>query len=140
MTMPKINLPPRKPKTTTHSDTEMRALRMKGYNSTAWKKARAYHITQHPICEDCLKEGVVYAGGDEEKGPISVHHLRSPFIGGKINWDTLVAPDNLVTLCAFHHGLRHAEEGGKPSPEKLLACLDALLLNDDWDEDTGSDK
>ena len=135
--MAKINKPERKPKTTAHSDTEMRQLRTKAYQSTAWQKMRKAYITAHPICEDCLKEGVVYAGGDEKKGTLSVHHLRSPFKDGKINWEMLLDDNNLATLCTYHHGLRHAEEKGA-TPEKMIEILDALLPDDDFeDEDTG---
>lgn len=128
--MPTINKPPRKPKSTFHSETEMRELRRMAYNTTEWKKIRQTYLQKHPICEECLKEGRVNAGTIES--PLNVHHRKSPFINGTINYDLLYDDNNLETICAYHHGLEHTHA---TSPEQMIAILDELLLKDNWDDD-----
>ena len=130
MTMPTINRLPRKPKSTAHNNTDNRELRAKAYNNTAWRKVRQTYLQNHPLCEECLKEGKVNAGTLEE--PLHVHHKRSPFANGTINYDLLLDDTNLETICSYHHGLEHSDT---PSPETIIAILDDLLLNDDWGDD-----
>ena len=130
---PTINKLPKKPRSTYHSNTEDRELRKKAYNDSRWKKVRQTHIQNHPLCEQCLKEGRVYAGTLED--PLQVHHLTSPFKGGTINYDLLLDSNNLETICSHHHALLHQEEKGYKDPKQIIAILDELLLDDDWDED-----
>lgn len=131
--MPWINKTPKKPKSTTHKETDMRALRKIAYNNTQWRKVRQTYIQNHPVCEECLKKGIVNAGTMEN--PLSVHHIRSPFAKGVIDYDLLLDDHNLETVCQQCHADIHNEEHGYQSPEKIIAILDDLLLNDNWDED-----
>lgn len=131
--MATINKPPRKPKSTFHNDNPSRELRKKAYNDTRWKKVRHTFLLSHPLCEDCLKEGKVYAGTLED--PLQVHHKKSPFATGTINYELLLDDKNLETICSRHHALRHQEEKGYQDPQKIIAILDELLLNDDWGDD-----
>lgn len=128
-----IQKAPKKPKSTTHKETDMRALRKIAYNNTQWRKVRQTYIQNHPLCEECLKEGKVYAGTVED--PLQVHHINSPFKDGVINYTLLLDDNNLETICSYHHAMKHQEEKGYQSPEKIIAILDDLLLNDNWDED-----
>ena len=131
--MPTINKPPRKPKSTFHNDNPSRELRKKAYGDPRWRKVRQTYIQAHPLCEQCLKEGKVYAGTLED--PLQVHHKQSPFKGNTINYDLLLDDNNLETLCSYHHSLHHKEEQGYQDPKKIIAILDELLLKDDWGED-----
>lgn len=128
--MPTINKLPRKPKSTYHNDTDNRELRKKAYNDSRWRKVRQTYIQNHPLCEECLKEGKVYAGTLED--PLQVHHKRTPFANGTINYELLLDDRNLETICSYHHGLEHTSSN---SPEKIIAILDELLIEDNWDDD-----
>lgn len=128
--MPTINKLPRKPKSTYHNDTDNRELRKKAYNDSRWRKVRQTYIQNHPLCEECLKEGKVYAGTLED--PLQVHHKKSPFANGIINYELLLDDRNLETICSYHHGLEHTSSN---SPEKIIAILDELLIEDNWDDD-----
>ena len=131
--MPKINKPARKPKTNTHYQTDMRELRKRAYNTTKWRNLRTTYLMEHPVCEECLKKGIVNAGSVEN--PLQVHHINSPFKGGVINYDLLLDSRNLETVCSQCHAEIHNEERGYKSPEKIIAILDELLLEDNWDDD-----
>lgn len=129
---PWINKPQRKPKSTFHNDNPSRELRKKAYNDTRWRKVRQTHLQNHPLCEKCLQEGKVYAGTLED--PLQVHHKKSFIVNGAINYDLLLDDHNLETICSYHHGLEHQEEKGYQDPAKIIAILDELLLEDNWDE------
>jgi predicted HNH restriction endonuclease len=75
---------------------------------------------EHPICEECLKKGKVTAAQD-------VHHKKSPFKDGEINWNLLLDYDNLMSVCKDCHGKIHAAQQGHVSPEEIIAQLDALF-------------
>ena len=103
---------------------DQRVLRHKAYNSAIWKKARAFYIKEHPLCEDCLAKGKVNAGSLDM--PLNVHHIRSPFANNEINWALLGDTDNLMTLCPECHAKRHNKPNEK-DPEEILAELEELL-------------
>lgn len=131
--MPTIAKEPRKPKSTFHNDTARRELRKKAYNDSRWRKVRQTHLQNHPLCERCLSEGKVYAGTLDD--PLQVHHKKTPFVNGAINYELLLDDKNLETMCSYHHALHHQEERGYQDPSKIIAILDELLLEDNWDED-----
>lgn len=88
----------------TAKDIERRKFRKKYYNNSDWKKLRLAYLQQHPLCENCLKKGIVN-GTD-----IQVHHIQSPFEDGLTEMDRmqrLLSFDNLESLCARCHGLEH---------------------------------
>ena len=126
--MPTINRLPKKPKTSSRNETEMRELRAKCYSNTAWRKLRETYLKEHPLCEDCLAEGKVTPATD-------VHHIKSPFRKGEVNWNLLLDYNNLASLCKEHHGARHAAEQGHISPAEVLKQLDALFDNNISDKD-----
>lgn len=138
--MPTINLLKKtKKKNNNHSETEMRKLRQKAYQNPAWRKMRNTFIKEHAICADCLNKGKVTASED-------VHHIKSPFKDGIINWNLLLDYTNLVALCKSCHADRHNSDKGWKSPEQIIEELDALFgienpnnnieINDDEDEDS----
>lgn len=119
--MPVINKIQRKPKSKSQTTpTEIRKLRQEFYQSKLWKATRLAHLKEFPLCDECLKKGKVTAGEH-------VHHKRSPFKDGKINWTLGLDDDNLETICATCHGLEHAKEKGYVPPEKIIEELDNLL-------------
>ena len=123
--MPTIKkLPPKKREQERNWNTETRLLRRQAYNNTAWRKLRNSYLKLHPLCENCLKEGKVVPAED-------VHHKRSPFQKGEINWTLLMEVENLQSLCKECHGKEHAKEQGHVSPEDVIAGLEALLKDDD---------
>ena len=126
--MPVIKKLPKKPKSTEHKETDMRKLRAEAYNNTAWRKMRDTYLKSHPICEECLKKGKVTPA-------TSVHHIKSPFKKGEVNYALLLDYDNLEAICHECHGLLHAKEQGHISPEEVLKQLDALFDENKPDSD-----
>ena len=55
-----------------------------------------------------------------------VHHIHTPFTRGRVNYELLLDPKNLESICSECHGELHAEKKGK-SPEETIKELDALL-------------
>ena len=66
----------------------------------AWKRIRDSYVSQHPLCEVCLKEGRFVE--TEE-----VHHMKPLAEGGTH------ARDNLIALCKSCHSKIHAERGDR---------------------------
>lgn len=118
--MPYINKLEKKKTSSERKETDMRELRRKAYNNTAWRKLRDLYMHEHPICEECLKKGKITAAED-------VHHKRSPFRKGEINYGLLMDYDNLMAVCKECHGEIHAAQQGHISPEEILKQLDALF-------------
>lgn len=104
--MPDLGTSPRRPwqpkRTTqgrrTHSN-------QKFYNSTAWRRARAAYIAQHPLCVHCKEEDRITAGDVvDHKTPIN--QGGDPFDHG-----------NLQTLCHRHHNIKSGQEAHNNSPK-----------------------
>jgi len=110
--MPTIN---KKPVQVVKSNREERTeFRQKLYRSSQWRKLRNIYLQEHPLCEECLKNGIVN-GGDEQH-PLQVHHISSPFdynICEMERWSRLLDYFNLKTLCEYHHGITHAQQQKK---------------------------
>ena len=121
--MPTIQLLKNQKKTySATTKTEMQKLRATAYNNTTWKKLREVYMHEHPLCEECLKKGKVTPAED-------IHHIRSPFTGGEINYSLLLDDKNLEAVCKKCHQLIHNAKEGYTSPEDILRQLDALLDN-----------
>lgn len=125
--MPTINKIPPKPKVE-RKETDMRKLRQDAYQNTAWRKMRDTFLHEHPICEECLKKGKVTPATD-------VHHIRSPFSKGEVNYTLLMDYDNLMALCKECHGNIHAKQQGHISPEEILKQIAALFDENISDKD-----
>ena len=126
--MPRINKLERKKKSQApRKETDMRKLRQKAYQNRHWRKLRDTYLKEHPICEECLKHGKVTPAED-------VHHIKSPFRGGEINYNMLLDYHTLESVCKDCHGEIPAAHQGHQSPEKILQALDELfqeLYSDD---------
>ena len=72
------------------------------YQSTKWKKLRQAKLMQQPLCEICLKNGVVTIADD-------VHHIDS-FLNYSGNQRLNKAFDftNLMSVCKECHGKIHS--------------------------------
>ena len=66
----------------------------------AWKRIRDKYVSQHPLCERCLKEGRLT--------PVEeVHHILPVSQGGRHT------QDNLMSLCRSCHNKIHRELGDR---------------------------
>lgn len=128
--MPTINKIPRKPRAE-RKDTDMRKLRQKAYQNKNWRKMRDTYLKEHPICEECLKKGKVTPAED-------VHHKKSPFRGGEVNYNLLLDYHNLESVCKECHAAIHNAQQGYKNPEKILEALDELF--ESLYEDSGDNK
>lgn len=127
--MPTIQLLKNQKKTySATTKTEMQKLRATAYNNTTWRKLREVYMHEHPLCEECLKKGKVTPAED-------IHHIRSPFTGGDINYSLLLDDNNLEAVCKKCHQLIHNAKEGYTSPEDILRQLDDLLNPEIRDED-----
>lgn len=78
--------------------------RMKYYNNSQWKKLKNIYLQCHPLCEECLKNGIV--NGEH----LHVHHIKSPFNTNLTEWERwqrLLDFSNLQTLCEVCHAKKH---------------------------------
>lgn len=72
------------------------------YNSIYWKKLRLDYKLEHPLCEECLKEGIT-------KPAEHIHH-KKPFMTGTTDgerWTLLLDRNNLEALCIDCHKKKH---------------------------------
>ncbi len=78
----------------------------KFYNSTAWRKLRAWFIVQFPLCKPCLKKNKYT--DCTRKGAGVVDHVKPINEGG-----APLDPENLQTLCTMHHNQKSGREAHK---------------------------
>lgn len=74
----------------------------KYYSSSEWHLLRTAYYTAHPLCECCLKEGIVV--------PCEEVHHKTRWDSGiteEAKWKLLLNPYNLASLCKHHHLLAH---------------------------------
>ena len=73
------------------------------YSKSEYRKLRDWYYQCHPICEDCAKLGLITESRD-------IHHVMSPYdpnISPAESYRRLMDENNLVSLCRYHHNLRH---------------------------------
>lgn len=99
--MPTINKPKKKQNYKKHGRNEEVA---EIYNSPQWKKLRKAYFIQNPLCEMCLEENKVTPAEE-------VHHVKPILTGAsRLEMEELAYnPNNLRSLCQFHHHLIHKE-------------------------------
>ena len=76
----------------------VRPERHKFYHTARWRRVREAYIKKNPLCVMCLTEGKVTQG-------VIVDHIVEIQDGGD-----LTSPDNLQTLCRYHHNLKTSQE------------------------------
>lgn len=65
-----------------------------------WKRIRARYVAEHPLCEQCLKEGRIT--------PVEeVHHILP------LNWGGTNAKSNLMSVCHSCHQKIHHQLGDR---------------------------
>ena len=76
------------------------------YNTPAWKRLRETYISLHPICEECLRHGIVTPAEH-------VHHryFWDSFNTEELKWEKFLDEKNLCSCCqkchyAFHNKAR----------------------------------
>ena len=105
---PKKKQPPKRDKAKLIYDTV--------YNTSRWRKLRAAYLLSHPLCETCLKNGVVSPATD-------VHHIHEisnadNALGmAEIGFDA----DNLQALCEQCHIELHGRKMKKPPEGERLS-------------------
>ena len=125
---PTINKIPKRPKTNPEAiKTDRQKMRAKAYATPLWKKMRNTYMSEHPICEECLKRGKVTPAED-------IHHIRSPFKGNEVNYDLLYGYENLMAVCKQCHQKIHNAKS-QLTPEEILQQLDDLFNENIKDED-----
>ena len=76
------------------------------YRSHVWHDLRNSYIREHPLCEECLSNGII-------KPAEEVHHLI-PFSQGanaEERWNLFLDADNLQSLCHTCHKEKHKKIG-----------------------------
>lgn len=71
---------------------------IKDYKSSRWVKLRKVHLSEHPYCVQCEKQGIVKLGR-------VVDHIQPVRLGG-----AMFDLDNLQTLCDSHHNSKSSKE------------------------------
>ena len=71
----------------------------------AWKRIRDSYIAEHPLCEQCQRDGKLTPAEE-------VHHIQPLAQGGTH------ARDNLMALCPSCHSTITAREGGRWTPRR----------------------
>lgn len=107
--MPTIYKPEKK--TTVNNQAfyqQRRKERQKIYNTSTWLKLRQNYLSQHPLCEECLKRGVIKSAKD-------IHHKISFMTtDDKAERERLAFDsDNLMALCRSCHCEKHNKKGSK---------------------------
>lgn len=80
------------------------------YDKKEWRKLRKQYYEEHPLCEECLKEGNYKPAND-------IHH-KIHFMSGKTETQRirlLLDYNNLMALCKYHHLQVHFGEEPKLS-------------------------
>ena len=76
--------------------------KQKFYNSNGWKKLRQQKLSEQPLCELCLQNGMT-------KPATQVHHAIKFFdqYDENMKWDLLLDKDNIVSVCDKCHTAIH---------------------------------
>lgn len=75
------------------------------YNTYRWRKLRLYYLSEHPLCEQCLKNGI-------KKLAEHVHHCEEISTGNSNEQMIQLAFDinNLEALCKECHQNEHNKQ------------------------------
>lgn len=72
------------------------------YNTKTWVNLRKAYLMEHPLCEECLKQGKTTVA-------TQVHHIKH-ILEGKDKWEQKEIgydPNNLMALCEKCHRDKH---------------------------------
>ena len=82
---------------------EVRSAGSRGYGR-AWQKARKQYLAEHPLCEECKKEG-------RYRKATVVDHIVPHRGDQKLFWDRA----NWRALCKQHHDIKTGNEDSNPT-------------------------
>lgn len=122
--MPTIPTLKKTKKPNNNQPTDMKRLRQKAYQTKEWRDLRDTYIKMHPLCEECIKKNIVKPAQD-------VHHIKSPFSKGNINYTLLLDMNNLESVCKVCHAEIHNKQQGNYSVQDALRLLADLLDNNE---------
>ena len=100
--------------------SDNKKLRSVAYNNSQWRKLRDTYLREHAVCQKCISKGKITPA-------TSVHHVKSPFKNGEINWNLLLDYTNLMSVCHECHAEIHNEQNGNRTISKIIEELDALF-------------
>ena len=83
-------------KARTCTDTIAKKARHKIYNNRRWRKVRLLKLTNDPLCEMCLKEGIITSAD-------AIHHIIPIDIDVSLAYEYT----NLMSICHECHGKIH---------------------------------
>ena len=72
------------------------------YNNSRWRRLRKQFLLEHPLCEECKKQGAVTAA-------TVVDHIKPHQGDERLFWDE----SNWQALCKHHHDKKTAKEDGR---------------------------
>lgn len=72
------------------------------YQSRTWRKASYLYRLNHPVCEDCLEEGLI------RKADVVDHKIEL-----KDDWSKRLDESNFRSLCHTHHNIKTTREKRK---------------------------
>lgn len=93
--MPTINLHKQKKRERSYNKAAYQDV----YNTPRWKRLRSVKVRNNPLCEECLRKGVV-------KQVEEVHHIV-PFDIDNFSEELAYNYDNLISLCIECHKEAH---------------------------------
>ena len=98
--MPKIYIPEKKPRVYGAKTDNVNNRTI--YNTRRWRTMRLEKLRRDPLCEECLKNGVITSG-------IEVHHIVPISTASSIKGKQKLGFDknNLQTLCKVCHKKKH---------------------------------
>lgn len=80
----------------------------KFYKSPAWRSARLQHLSEHPFCVDCEKEGSLVFGNIVDH--IKPINPRNAYDNQDGRYGDPLDPQNMQTMCEKHHNKKSARE------------------------------
>lgn len=108
--MPTIYRPPKNTNKDSYS-AKRKAERQAIYSSTAWKQLRETKLRQKPLCECCLKQGVIRTAQDVHH-KVSFMSTTNPIERDRLAYDL----DNLQSLCRECHNAIHNPKKNNTTP------------------------
>lgn len=78
------------------------------YQSRTWRKASYLYRLNHPVCEDCLEEGLI------RKADVVDHKIEL-----KDDWSKRLDETNFRSLCHAHHNTKTTRERRKRERDSL---------------------
>lgn len=99
-----------------HKNPYYRAL----INSTRWRKLRNAYLTEHPLCERCLKNGRTEVAKEVHHIDPIESHCEDRMEMTRLAYD----PNNIMAVCSRCHGELHKELSTRSKDAITARCKD----------------